>query len=90
MYEKQLEFPFMRRKSDYEIIIKYKGFTYRGYKRLHLKETSGLWNISYVHTLTGPNEEEVSYIKKDGQDGYESAKDFQEYVDMILEVAAPI
>ena len=77
MYEKQLEFPFMKRESDYEVTIKYKGFTYRGYKRLHLKEKSGLWRISYIHTLTGPNEEEVSYIKKMDKTGTKVLKTFK-------------
>ena len=34
MYEKQIEFPFMKREKDYEVTINYKGFSYRGYKRL--------------------------------------------------------
>ena len=90
MYEKQIEFPFMKKNKDYEVIIDYRGFSYRGYKRLHLSEKSGLYNIVYVHTLVGPNKEEVSYIKKGRQDQYESAKDFQEYIDDLIEVAPPL
>ena len=90
MYKKQLEFPFMKKHGEYEVTIDYKGFSYRGYKRLHLSEKSGLYNIVYVHTLVGPNKEEVSYIKKGRQDQYESAKDFQEYIDDLIEVAPPL
>ena len=90
MYEKQIEFPFMKREKDYEVTIEYKGFSYRGYKRLHLSEKSGLYRCVYVHTLVGPNKEEVSYIKKGRQDQYESARDFQEYIDDLIEVAPPL
>ena len=90
MYEKQIEFPFMKREKDYEVTINYKGFSYRGYKRLQFDEESGLYRFVYVHTLVGPNKEEVSYIKKGRQDQYESARDFQEYIDDLIEVAPPL
>ena len=87
MYEKQIEFPFMKREKDYEVTIEYKGFSYRGYRRLKFNQESGLYRFVYVHTLIGPNKEEVSYIKKGRQDQYESAIDFQEYIDDLIEVA---
>tara|TARA_A100001391_G_C4975164_1_gene253762 strand:- start:392 stop:664 length:273 start_codon:yes stop_codon:yes gene_type:complete len=90
MYEKQIEFPFMKREKDYEVTINYKGFSYRGYKRLQFDEESGLYRFVYVHTLVGPNKEEVSYIKRGRQDQYESAIDFQEYIDDLIEVAPPL
>lgn len=90
MYKKQLEFPFMKKHGEYEVTIEYRGFSYRGYKRLHLSEESGLYKFVYVHTLVGPNEEEVSYIKKGRQDQYENAKGFQEYIDDLIEVAPPL
>ena len=90
MYEKQIEFPFMKKNKDYEVMIDYRGFSYRGYKRLQFNEETGLHRFVYVHTLIGPNKEEVSYIKKGRQDQYESAIDFQEYIDYLIEVAPPL
>jgi hypothetical protein len=90
MYEKQIEFPFMKREKDYEVTIDYKGFSYRGYRRLKFNQESGLYRFVSVHTLIGPNKEEVSYIKRGRQDQYESAIDFQEYIDDLIEVAPPL
>ena len=90
MYEKQIEFPFMKKNKDYEVMIDYRGFSYRGYKRLQFNEETGLYRFVYVHTLIGPNKEEVSYIKKGRQAQYESAIDFQEYIDDLIEVAPPL
>jgi hypothetical protein len=80
----------MKREKDYEVTIDYKGFSYRGYRRLKFNQESGLYRFVYVHTLIGPNKEEVSYIKKGRQDQYESAIDFQEYIDDLIEVAPPL
>ena len=87
MYEKQIEFPFMKKNKDYEVMIDYRGFSYRGYKRLQFNEETGLYRFVYIHTLIGPNKEEVSYIKKGRQDQYESAIYLQEYIDDLIEVA---
>ena len=90
MYEKQIEFPFMKKNNDYEVMRDYRGFSYRGYKSLQFNEEAGLYRLVYVHTLIGPNKEEVSYIKKGRQDQYESAINFQEYIDDLIEVAPPL
>ena len=48
MYEKQIEFPFMKKNKDYEVMIDYRGFSYRGYKWLQFNEETGLYRFVYA------------------------------------------
>tara|TARA_R100000315_G_C5222696_1_gene134313 strand:- start:256 stop:531 length:276 start_codon:yes stop_codon:yes gene_type:complete len=91
MREKQLEFPFMEKDSNsLKVGIRYKGFAYRGTKSLERNEDKNIFEHVTRHVLVGPNGEEVPYIKKGRQEDFESAKDFQDYIDMLIEVAPPL
>jgi len=80
MYSEQLELPFVDRNDNTYKKITYKNFTYRG-----VRDSMGV----VTHTITGPNAETVKFYV-DYDSDFATMKDVMEYVNTILEVAAPI
>jgi len=80
MYNEQLELPFVEKNDNTYKKITYKNFIYHG-----VRDSMGVVS----HTITGPNAETVKFYV-DYDSDFATMKDVMEYVNTILEVAAPL
>jgi spore coat polysaccharide biosynthesis protein SpsF (cytidylyltransferase family) len=80
MYSEQLELPFVEKNENTYKKITYKNFVYYG-----VKDSVGV----VTHTITGPNAETVKFYV-DYDSDFATMKEVMEYVNTIIEVAAPL